>query len=384
MLIFYCIVSIFAVIDMSITVGMSWTSLTITENRSLLGVVLCSSVVAPFALSKILKIQSVSWPIIFVVRLIDLASLMTYCQLADSLSPIFFFALAMIHGVSNFYTISFFEQANTKLVMDQAISAQKSSRYLQTAMQSGYFLGAFLAGLFISRLSFSATMTGVSLVGMICCPLVIFAKRLKAYENNIGDGEKQISEDVLEDQFRRAAYFFSVMLGLIGFHIGCFNSLIPITFQKINYWEASSYGYASGLAGLGAFCAGIFPSRRNVMPFLAISLAVTDCILVFIPSQEVVVAACLLLGYSISSLRIEIRGQLTSITKTPEQAYFSATTSSFFFMLMQGFSPLLMTVLTADKVLGIKSTPWLFFMTGLVIAFIFLLSAKHRDGISKG
>lgn len=364
---------------MSVIVGIAWTSLVITDNRFLLGIVLCGSALIPFAISKISRSRALSWKKVLALRLIDFALLGSYSFSGAEVTPLAFFALAMVHGVSNFYTLSAFEAQNTKNVLAKLIDSGKASRYLQTFLQVGYFLGAFIAGQLISNYSFLEMINFIALLGILSSAASFLWKRHISFDMLV-DSDKNNAEKLIHDgEYRKATYILCFVLGFVGFHIGSFNSLIPITFQKLNLWDASSYGYASALAGLGAFIAGMFALPRYVPIGCAAALVIADFVLVFSSDLNISISSGLILGFSISAIRIELRRQLTIIATSDDRANFVASTSSFFFMLMQGASPLIMTALTTDSLLGIDSARWLFVAVGACMMGVYLATNHYRS-----
>jgi hypothetical protein len=162
-------------------------------------------------------------------------------------------------------------------------------------------------------------------------------------------------------------YILIIVLSMIGFHIGAFNSLVPIVFQKLNEWNATLFGVASGLAGLGAFSAAVLP-RIKLNSYSAILLVVlADVAIVYLQNLYVMMAAAFLLGFCINSLRIQLRKTLIESAPNARTADVIAAKSSLYYLLVSGSAPMILTFFTTSGLLGIEGARLLMIVSAALL-----------------
>jgi hypothetical protein len=166
----------------------------------------------------------------------------------------------------------------------------------------------------------------------------------------------------------RNLYVLIIVLSMIGFHIGAFNSLVPIVFQKLNEWNATLFGVASGLAGLGAFSAAVLP-RIKLNSYSAILLVLlADVAIVYFQNLYVMMVAAFLLGFCINSLRIQLRKNLIESAPNARVADVIAAKSSLYYLLVSGSAPMILTFFTTAGFLGLEGARLLMIVSAGLLA----------------
>lgn len=309
---FYAVVALFSGMDMGLMIGLFWSSLQITGSPLALGLVLCVSVLLPFSLQRVARRRGKVLILGFRHMLVTRAAgflLVLGGALAGLFNALYGFVLiALLVGLLGFFTTSTLEAVNARFMLAKLTTSASSARWMQTAIQLGAFVGAALAGIVLEwagidrfALLFS-TIACVAALAVLSTPLGP-PRDERAAASAVGDSN-ELQTDYRNSQLLQA---LCLGLGMIGFHIGAFNTLTPVIYQMLKHWSAADFGLASGVAGVGAFLAAVLPTAKlpDYVPPLLILLM--DAVLVYSGITAVSIGACFLIGFSINHLRIQFR-----------------------------------------------------------------------------
>lgn len=372
LLAFYAVVTLFAGIDMGLMIGLFWSSLQISGSPLTLGLVLCISVLLPFGLQRLArrsgKVLILSFRRMLVVRAVGFLLVLsgTFAGLFHTLYG--FVLIALLVGLLGFFTTSTLEAVNTRFILTKLTSSASSARWMQTAIQLGAFVGAALGGIMLD-------WAGIDQFVLLFCTTACFAA-LVVLVSPLGQPQGEGSavsvtggNNGLLDRNRTSQPLHALCLGLgmIGFHIGAFNTLTPVIYQMLKHWSAADFGLASGVAGVGAFLAAVGPTAKlpDYVPPLLILLM--DAVLVYSGITAVSIGACFLIGYSINHLRIQLRKKLIDLARTPADADHIASISAFYYLLLQSAAPLILTGLISESVFGRQAAPEVFVFVALAL-----------------
>lgn len=365
---FYSIVTLFTGLDMAIVIAMVWFGLETTGSTFLVGATLCVATVVPYLceqlLGKFLTIE-LSLKRLLYIRLVAFAAVLSLSFTDAALLPIGFLAIAFVVGVTDYFTISTLEANNTKLVLAGLANSDTSARLMQTAIQIGAFGGALLGGVIVDMFTVNQTLQIISLAAI----LSLFAVFLAAHPSEaaaVADG----TADAHRHQPTCLAsnlYILIIVLSMIGFHIGAFNSLVPIVFQKLNEWNATVFGVASGLAGLGAFSAAVLPWIKLNRYGASALVILADIAIVYLQNLYVMMSAAFLLGFCINSLRIQLRKTLIESAADARTADVIAARSALFYLLVSGAAPMILTLFTTSAFLGIEGARVLMIVSAILL-----------------
>ncbi|WQG56684.1 hypothetical protein RHM66_14435 [Pseudomonas sp. RTB3] len=190
--------------------------------------------------------------------------------------------IALMVGTVDFLTASSLEIENTRRVVAGWLPADNAARYMQTAIQVGGFSGSLAGGGLLGLLSDSTFLLCVALSGAALSPALLLA-RMKRGVPVAAQGHEQRPTSQASPAPFQMPYAAMACLGLIALHIGAFNSMMPIVYQQVNHWSPTSYGIASGVAGLGAFLAALIPLSKHRLAMFATALIVVDALMVLAP-----------------------------------------------------------------------------------------------------
>lgn len=368
---FYAIVTLFTGLDMAIVIAMVWFGLQTTGSTFLVGVTLCIATVVPYALEQYLsrhRVVQMSMRRLLYIRLVVFASIVALSFTQAAALPIGFLGIAFLVGVTDYFTISTLESQNTRLVLAGHTTSDTSARLMQTAIQIGAFGGALLGGVIVDRFAVNATLQIIGIAAIVSLAAIALVAATPAQAGQAAPAPRLPSAS-LGPQL----YLLIVVLSMIGFHIGAFNSLVPIVFQKLNGWNATLFGTASGLAGLGAFCAAVLP-RVRLGSYGAVALIIAaDVAMVYFTHEGVMMAAAGVLGFCINSLRIELRRQLIEAAPDEHTADVIAARSSLFYLLVSGAAPMLLTLFTTQALLGMEGARVLMVASAVLLGSAVLL-----------
>ncbi|MGE7813716.1 MFS transporter [Pseudomonas sivasensis] len=365
---FYSIVTLFTGLDMAIVIAMVWFGLETTGSTFLVGATLCVATVVPYLceqyIGKFFTIE-LSLKRLLYIRLAAFAAVLGLSFTQAALLPIGFLAIAFVVGVTDYFTISTLESKNTKLVLAGLTDSDTCARLMQTSIQIGAFGGALLGGLIVDVFSVNETLQIISLAAIVSLAGVyLVADSPSAH----GTDQTAASTAAAPLDLPRNLYILIIVLSMIGFHIGAFNSLVPIVFQKLNEWNATLFGVASGLAGLGAFSAAVLP-RIKLNSYGAIALVIlADVAIVYFQNLYVMMAAAFLLGFCINSLRIQLRKTLIESAPNDRVADVIAAKSSLYYLLVSGSAPMILTFFTTSGFLGLEGARLLMIVSAGLLA----------------
>lgn len=365
---FYSIVTLFTGLDMAIVIAMVWFGLETTGSTFLVGATLCVATVVPYLceqyIGKFFTIE-LSLKRLLYIRLAAFAAVLGLSFTQAALLPIGFLAIAFVVGVTDYFTISTLESKNTKLVLAGLTDSDTCARLMQTSIQIGAFGGALLGGLIVDVFSVNETLQIISLAAIVSLAGVYLVADSPSAK---GTDQTAASTAAAPLDLPRNLYILIIVLSMIGFHIGAFNSLVPIVFQKLNEWNATLFGVASGLAGLGAFSAAVLP-RIKLNSYGAIALVIlADVAIVYFQSLYVMMAAAFLLGFCINSLRIQLRKTLIESAPNDRVADVIAAKSSLYYLLVSGSAPMILTFFTTSGFLGLEGARLLMIVSAGLLA----------------
>ncbi len=365
---FYSIVTLFTGLDMAIVIAMVWFGLESTGSTFLVGATLCVATVVPYLceqyIGKFLTIE-LSMKRLLYIRLTAFAAVLGLSFTDAALLPIGFLAIAFVVGVTEYFTISTLESKNTKLVLAGLTNSDTSARLMQTSIQIGAFGGALLGGVIVDMFSVNQTLQIISLGAILSLVAILFVAATPTADAPERAADIHTAQPL---HLPRNLYILIIVLSMIGFHIGAFNSLVPIVFQKLNEWNAALFGVASGLAGLGAFSAAVLP-RFKLNNYSAILLVIlADVAIVYFQSLYLMMAAAFLLGFCINSLRIQLRKTLIESAPNARIADLIAAKSSLYYLLISGSAPMILTFFTTAGVLGLEGARLLMVVCAALLA----------------
>jgi len=365
---FYTLTGLFTCLDMAMVIAMVWYGLETTGSTFLVGVTLCVATVVPYGceqlLSRYYRVE-LSVKRLLYIRLIAFSAIAALSLTQAATLPAGFLAIAFVVGVTDYFTISTLEARNTKLVLQGVTDSDTSARLMQTSIQIGAFAGALLGGLVVDRFTVNQTLQIIAVAAIVSLLLArLLAAAPAATDPSHSQGEH--SRDAV--QLPAQLYILIIVLSMIGFHIGAFNSLLPIVFQKLNEWNATLLGIASGLAGLGAFSAAVMPRIRLASLGAVLIVILADVIIVYLQNLYLMMAAAFVLGFCINSLRIQLRKQLIESANSDRVADVLASKSSLYYLLVSGSAPMVLTAFTTPAFFGIEGARLLMVLSAIALA----------------
>ena len=340
---FYGALIVFYFSDMALLIMVIWLSYKTTKNPLILGLILFVSTIIPFILKKFSKINLLSLSVhhLMLSRILFYSIVFVLSALNPSIYS--FIGLALISGLLGVSILSNYETYNNYLVVNNIVSANKASRYMQTVIQIGAFGGAMIGGMLLNHLSFFYSMASIVLVDIVFVFIfMMWAKngyfvKIKIKESN--NNKQTVNQLYFLD--KKQIYLLWIILGFVGVHITSFNLTTPIIFQEIKQWTAQDFGLSSAFAGMGAFCAAFIKSNTKYCLVMVICLIFADLIFVMSNIKILSLAICFLIGFFINSIRILIREKLSLMAKNTEQAAFIGQSSAVFYVAFQAGASLL-------------------------------------------
>ncbi len=387
---FYVVVTLFAGADMGLMIGLFWSSLQITGSPLTLGLVLCISVLLPFTLQRLAqcngKVLILSFRHMLVARAVGFLLILSgaFAGLFHTLYG--FVLIALLVGLLGFFTTSTLEAVNTRFILAKLTTSASSARWMQTAIQLGAFVGAALGGIVLE-------WAGIDQFVLLFCTtaclaaLAILVSPVDEPQGEVGAASVTGGYNGLRDKNTNSQSLHALCLGLgmIGFHIGAFNTLTPVIYQMLKHWSSADFGLASGVAGVGAFLAAVGPTAKlpDYVPPLLILLM--DAVLVYSGITAMSISACFLIGYSINHLRIQLRKRLIDLAHTPADADHIASTSAFYYLLLQSAAPLILTGLITERLFGHQAAPEVFVLVAVALLLsVVLLPRLTSSGVESG
>ncbi|WP_139837534.1 MFS transporter [Xenorhabdus beddingii] len=371
---FYLLLIFLYFSDMTILLSMIWASYKITNSSSFLGIILSISIIIPFAIKKFfpkIDLLKLGMRKLFFLRIV-IYSIFLISYYNGFLTDKYGFTLLSIFlGILNLSTLSTFESTNAKLVISGYISKKYASRIMQTVLQVGAFSGALIGGNLLNKYSFSDIILWISILDIIVCFLGFWV-----YINPIVSQTDSSNSVTYSNSSKKSKYIpLCISLGLIGLHISAFNILTPVIFQKINLWDSTMFGLASGLAGVGAFCAAFINIDKFKYLLPSISIIIFDILFCFSSNQFISITACFFIGFSINTVRINIRDDLISLSNNNQEAEHMGALSATYYSIFQATTPMAVGFLVSDYMIGVSLAPYLLPLAGIII----LLSALIKS-----
>lgn len=374
---FYGVVALSTACDQAVLTGVIWMSLKLSGSTVPLGVVLCFSVAVPFVLDLVSRGRAANigaaWLVALRIAVFVFAAVFAWFGLATALSG--FLLIALMVGTVDFLTASSLEIENTRRVVAGWLPADDAARYMQTAIQVGGFTGSLAGGGLLGLLSDSTFLLCVALAGAVLSPALLAGRMRRSVPIAAGGHVHRQDRHVSDTPFE-IPYGWMACLGLIALHIGAFNSMMPVVYQQVNHWSPTSFGIASGVAGIGAFLAALLPLGKHRLVMFATFLIVVDALMVLAPQVLLSLVGAFLVGFITNHLRIAVRSQLMRFAHNDAQAALIGSRSTFCAYSMQATAPLLLTFATSASVFGPTFGPALMISTGLFTA-IGLLGMAH-------
>lgn len=364
---FYSIVTLFTGLDMAIVIAMVWFGLETTGSTFLVGATLCVATVVPYLceqfIGRFFTVELTMRRLLY-IRLTAFGAVLGLSLTDAALLPIGFLSIAFVVGVTDYFTISTLESKNTKLVLAGVTNSDTSARLMQTSIQIGAFGGALLGGVIVDVFSVNQTLQIISLAAIVSLGAMLLVAATPTSDDPV---QAPQTSSTPTRALPANLYILIIVLSMIGFHIGAFNSLVPIVFQKLNEWNATLFGVASGLAGLGAFSAAVLP-RIKLNSYSAILLVVlADVAIVYLQNLYVMMAAAFLLGFCINSLRIQLRKTLIESAPNARTADVIAAKSSLYYLLVSGSAPMILTFFTTSGFLGMEGARLLMIVSAALL-----------------
>jgi len=376
---FYVVVALFTGVDMGLMIGLFWSSLQITGSPLTLGLVLCLSVLLPFGVQRLARHCGLEvkpgFRCMLMVRAVGFLIVLSGA-LAGSFHVLYGFVLMiLLIGILGFFTTSTLEAVNTRFILAKLASTPSAARWMQTSIQLGAFVGEALGGIVLEWAGIDHFIELFCTTACAAALAVLFSPLGKPQlEWAVTEVTLKSDEGALDtNQNRHLLHPRCFGLGMIGFHIGTFNTLTPVIFQMLKHWSPADFGIASAVAGVGAFVAAVRPTPKLPDSVLPLSILLMDAVLVYSGSIVMSTGACFLLGYSINHLRIQLRMQLMDLARTPTDADHIASFSAVYYLLMQAAAPLILTALIAEHVFGRQSAPEVFMLVAVVLQMSILV-----------
>jgi hypothetical protein len=384
--VFFLIVMLVTAFDNAMFTGILWMSLKASDSALPLGIVLCCSVAIPFALDIFsrgragqISMSGLSWVRVGVFVAVTFA---TYENVNSTLAG--FLCIALVVGIADYMTVNSLETENVRRVVARSIGSETAARYMQTAIQLGGFSGALIGGALLDVVSGTTFIFWVSIgagVTSLSLRYASMARRAGEQEHNSVAQDSLALKPAGSTDVPRFAmpYGLLISLGLIGFHIGAFNSMLPVVYQKVNGWSPAVFGFASGAAGVGAFLAALLPPARVRVQFVAIVLVIVDAAMVLMPVMLASMAAASLVGFATNHLRIVVRTRLMLCARNDAEAAIIGSRSAFWSLSTQAAAPLLLTTLVSSRLFGFGAGPATMVAVGAMLALGLLVICYIAD-----
>lgn len=364
---FYASLIFLYISDMGAMIGIIWASLEITQSPLFLGVMLGISSLVPYLIRKIFA-HKLSFTLnhLYVIRLFIYLIILIIALMGFADNFYGLIITILLFGIINVLTMGTYETYNSYAVNSAYITSEFASRIMQTVLQSGAFLGAIIAGFLLNKLGYIDLIKTISLYEISLNFIFYFLNR--SLFPLIHTQHKEKTQSPVE--YKKQLYFIYLLcipLGMIGLHISSFNILSTVIFQKINNWDPMLFGYASGIAGIGAFLASIINIKKLKLLFYATTLATFDFIYSNTDYSSVALIACFIIGFSINSIRIQIRKNMLDIANTPELSQKMGEISAFSYVFVQSIGSVAIGLLISDNLFGSSFSKYLFPLIGVTL-----------------
>ena len=379
---FYSVLILLYFSDMVLLLSNIWNSLRVTNSPLFLGSILSIGVLFPIALKKINANHahsSIDLPGLYFRRIIVFGVILVGALFGIADTWIGFIITSLCIGYLSLLTLTVLEAENTKLVLQRHISSQMASRIMQTIVQLGSFFGAMASGYLLLALNYN------NLICFICIFDIIVsatARFIFFEKSKIGISKSDIPHNLSKKHLPTNLIYLCIIIALVGLHISAFNVLTPVIFQNVKDLGSQYFGLCSAAAGLGAFSAAFVNIAWFRFMIPAIILFLADCIFTLSWHPYFAVLACLFIGFSINTIRINARKFIIDHTSNDTQADQVSSLSALMYTLAQSIGPMMFGILTGSAVLGAYSAIYLF-PTVALIMFVWVVIIQRMSGVIK-
>lgn len=354
--------------DMGAMISIIWASLEITGNTIFLGSMLCLSSLAPYFIRKIYAQKALSLPYLYTIRatIYLIILVIAFSGIVTQYSGLILTIL--LFGLINVLTLSVYETHNSYLVNHSYISSELASRIMQTVLQSGAFLGAIIAGELLHKIGYENLIKIIAIYEIILNILFFIQnKSIHFPQVTHATHQKNISAQTSVHREIKFIALLCLPLGIIGIHISSFNILSTVIFQNLNHWDATLFGYASGLAGIGAFLASLISFKRIHLLIYALFLILFDTIYSNSNYPLIAIVSCFFIGFSINTLRISIRKHMLDIVNSPTLSQKMGELSASSYVFFQSIGSVIIGIIISDNVAGDEISRFLLPIIGLLL-----------------
>lgn len=379
---FYSVLILLYFSDMVLLLSNIWNSLRVTNSPLFLGSILSIGVLFPIALKKINANHarsSIGLPGLYLRRIVVFGVILVGALFGIADTWIGFIITSLCIGYLSLLTLTVLEAANTKLVLQGHISSQMASRIMQTIIQLGSFFGAMASGYLLLALNYN------NLICFICIFDIIVsatARFIFFEKSETGMSKSDILHNLSRKYLPTNLIYLCIVIALVGLHISAFNVLTPVIFQNVKDLGSQYFGLCSAAAGLGAFSAAFVNIDWFRFMIPAITLFLADCIFTLSWHPYFAVLACLFIGFSINTIRINARKFIIDHTSNDTQADQVSGLSALMYTLAQSIGPMMLGILTGSAVLGAYSAIYLFPAVALVM-FVWVVIIRRMLGVIK-
>lgn len=169
-----------------------------------------------------------------------------------------------------------------------------------------------------------------------------------------------------------------LLFSLIGFHIGTFNIVIPVIFQRINNWNSMYFGVVDALAGIGALLAVFIKQSRKRALLLSLMLILIDIVLGYSNIYIMTALATFFTGFCISYISIMIRELIITLSIDNYTSNYISKETTLYYNISTGIAPILISLIISDFGFGIMSARYILFIIAILM-FIILYVKKEKN-----
>ena len=379
---FYLILSLSYLLDSILNIGLIWITLETMGSTLYLGIILSLSAFIPFFATRYLK-NKIKFDIKYlsIFRIIIFVYISVFILIFNAINVVSFLNIAILLGINNFLCMSTYQIENTKLVSNKLISKSYAAKYFQSSIQFGAFIGSFLGTFLLNYIKFDRLIHFTS----IC--IILISINVILLNKNEDKSKISIEKDTLEEievssnkKVKKTKDYTELILlfSLIGFHIGTFNIVIPVIFQRINNWNSMYFGVVDALAGIGALLAVFIKQSRKRALLLSLMLILIDIVLGYSNIYIMTALATFFTGFCISYISIMIRELIITLSIDNYTSNYISKETTLYYNISTGISPILISLIISDFGFGIMSARYILFIIAILI-FIILYVKKEKN-----
>lgn len=141
------------------------------------------------------------------------------------------------------------------------------------------------------------------------------------------------------------------------------------------------FGYASGLAGIGAFLASFIHLKKIHFINYTFILILFDFIYSNTNYPLVAILSCFLIGFSINTIRISIRKNMLDIANSPILSPKMGELSASSYVFFQSIGSVIIGIIISDNLAGETFSKYLLPIVGAIIflsSYISFLTTKGK------